>query len=155
MVSIAVDTVSSLAGALTVKIMEFIPLRTNGESNYDSLKVAKKSSFSTALEKPKDRFFLHLSSYASPDRVSSIWTTDSKRQGKRATRIRLTGKRIGPEDWVQGSLSQGLSCFCLLHLYLASQKKRVAASKPGRSKKCVVGSPQLLRTMRGSTPPTV
>ena len=48
---------SFLPGALNVRIMEFIQARTNSESDYDSLKVARKSSFSTSLEKPKDRFF--------------------------------------------------------------------------------------------------
>ena len=56
MVSNAVDTMRFLPSALSVKVLEFIQARINGESNYDPLKVARKSSFSTALEKPKDRF---------------------------------------------------------------------------------------------------
>ena len=42
MVSNAVDTMWFLAGALNVKVLEFIEARINGESNDDSLKVAKK-----------------------------------------------------------------------------------------------------------------
>ena len=42
MVSNAVDTIWILLVALSVKVLEFIQARTNGESNYDSLKVAKK-----------------------------------------------------------------------------------------------------------------
>ena len=42
--------------ATRVKMLEFIQAQINGESNYDSLKVAKKHRFLTALEKPKDRF---------------------------------------------------------------------------------------------------
>ena len=42
MVSNAVDTTWVLLVALSVNLLEFIQARTNGESNYDSLKVAKK-----------------------------------------------------------------------------------------------------------------
>ena len=41
---------------ISAQLLEFIDARINGESEYDSLQVTRKSSFSTFFEKPKDRF---------------------------------------------------------------------------------------------------
>ena len=128
----------------------------NGESNYDSLKVAKKSSFERPLEKPKDIFFLHLSSYTSPLQVSKVSSISGPQNkvGKEnpATRIRLFGKRIDSENWVQGSMSQDLSCFCL---FMCSWRltKVILRGQNQDALRRVLGSPQLLSTWRGPNHP--
>ena len=105
-------------------------------------KQPKNYRFQRPLKSRRTYFFC--TSHRTHHRIRSprLQASDPQKkwQGKPATRIRLIGIRIGPENWVQWSLSQDLSCCCLFLAHLNVSLNRVAVSKPGRNEKCVLGA---------------
>ena len=97
-------------------MLEFIEARTNGDSNYDSHKVVKKYALPTSIEKPKDRFILHFSSYSSPHHVSKFEASGPQKKVGKENRQHASvssGKGSTLRVGCKGSMSQDLSCFCL------------------------------------------
>ena len=93
---------------------------------------------------------MHLSSYSSPHHVSKFEASGPQNKVGKENRQHASGssgKRIDSENWVQRSMSR-FELLLPCHVFLASHESRLTVSKPGRSWKCALGSPQLRRTRR-------